>query len=290
MRSAWTEIDRYSLHVNYSDMSSDRGTLKRKLNDGEYDFLESAHYLQAVAKELSEQCVQRVSDCEALEAELQQNFESVVAEANNEASKVRAAYAAEQLAWQEEKKKLAHIQEFKSQVMLDVGGNKFTTSLTTLQRFPDSMIGAMFSGRHALPTTGEYFFIDRDGTHFRHILNFLRQPEGFKVDLPPEQLDELKRECEYYGLLAVMFSWKPAPPVIMRAVNGNLVCVTQGKDALWYVDSEPLRVCRSCHAAELTTEQSFMKHFKTRHHARTIADAQPQPAVVCALCHAAPKT
>ena len=46
------------------------------------------------------------------------------------------------------------------------------------------MIGAVFSGRHALPTDDEgYFFIDRDGRHFHNILNFLRSPEQFKPSL-----------------------------------------------------------------------------------------------------------
>ncbi|KAJ1408899.1 hypothetical protein B484DRAFT_196416 [Ochromonadaceae sp. CCMP2298] len=69
------------------------------------------------------------------------------------------------------------------------------------------MIGCMFSGRHAL-SKGEdgYFFIDRDGTHFRHILNFLRSPEGYKcVGVTEAEKEELRRECEYYGIDQLMF-------------------------------------------------------------------------------------
>lgn len=37
------------------------------------------------------------------------------------------------------------------------------------------MLAAMFSGRHQLDTDSEgRYFIDRDGTYFKHILNFLR--------------------------------------------------------------------------------------------------------------------
>ena len=87
-----------------------------------------------------------------------------------------------------------------SNVKLNVGGSKFETTLSTLTRYPDSMLGAMFSGRHEVPPDDEgYVFIDRDGTHFRAILNFLRT--GF-VDQPRSEqaANELKRELEYYQL------------------------------------------------------------------------------------------
>jgi hypothetical protein len=92
-------------------------------------------------------------------------------------------------------------------VRLDQGGVPYTTSLTTLRRFPDSMIGCMFSGKHALPLgKDEHFFIDRDGRNFYHILNFLRSPEGYKVGLEGREKDELRRECEYYGIDQLMFA------------------------------------------------------------------------------------
>ncbi|KAL6645204.1 hypothetical protein ACP70R_016812 [Stipagrostis hirtigluma subsp. patula] len=64
-----------------------------------------------------------------------------------------------------------------SPVLLNIGGKKYATTVETLtQREPDSMLAAMFSGRHTLPhhpTTG-MVFVDRDGKHFRHVLNWLR--------------------------------------------------------------------------------------------------------------------
>jgi hypothetical protein len=38
-----------------------------------------------------------------------------------------------------------------SKIKLDVGGQHFTTTKTTITRFPASIIGAMFSGRHVIP-------------------------------------------------------------------------------------------------------------------------------------------
>ncbi|XP_052237969.1 BTB/POZ domain-containing protein KCTD7-like [Dreissena polymorpha] len=61
-----------------------------------------------------------------------------------------------------------------SVVDLNVGGTHFTTTLSTLTKYPDSMLAAMFSGRHVInkDKDGRYV-IDCDGTVFKHILEFL---------------------------------------------------------------------------------------------------------------------
>ena len=56
-------------------------------------------------------------------------------------------------------------------IVLDVGGMHYSASRSTLTKYPESMLGVMFSGRHDLETMqckDGSFFIDRDGTHFRH--------------------------------------------------------------------------------------------------------------------------
>lgn len=132
--------------------------------------------------------------------------EAIRSKATEDAKTMSNKAKQETIAWESEKAKLAHTQEFQPVIKIDVGGTKFTTSKATLCRCPETMIGAMFSGRHGLPLDVDgYHFIDRDGTHFRFILNFLRAPERFSVDLPPNQLKELIDECEYYGLLDLMF-------------------------------------------------------------------------------------
>ncbi|XP_048255260.1 FH protein interacting protein FIP2-like [Haliotis rufescens] len=79
-----------------------------------------------------------------------------------------------------------------SQVVdLNVGGRHLTTSLSTLAKYPDSMLAAMLSGRHpvAKDKDGRYF-IDVDGDVFVHILNFLR----FGKMPPPERASEALRD------------------------------------------------------------------------------------------------
>ncbi|XP_074660195.1 BTB/POZ domain-containing protein KCTD4-like [Tubulanus polymorphus] len=85
-------------------------------------------------------------------------------------------------------------------VNLNVGGTIYTTTISTLTAFPDSMLGAMFKGD--IPTTldarGNYF-IDRDGRLFRYVLNYLRT---FKLNVPDDfgELDQLLDEADFYQI------------------------------------------------------------------------------------------
>ncbi|KAL3573846.1 hypothetical protein D5086_024459 [Populus alba] len=66
------------------------------------------------------------------------------------------------------------------------------------------MLAAMFRGRFMVsedPDKG-YVFIDRDGKHFRHILNWLR--DGVVPTLTDAGYSELMREAEYYQLLGLI--------------------------------------------------------------------------------------
>jgi hypothetical protein len=95
-----------------------------------------------------------------------------------------------------------------ARVQLNIGGHSYTTSTMTLTKDPASMLAAMFSGRHSLKKDDDgSFFIDRDGTHFRYILNYLRDG-GFKEGTIPSDdvafLNELLTEAEYYGLTGLI--------------------------------------------------------------------------------------
>ncbi len=92
-------------------------------------------------------------------------------------------------------------------IKLNVGGHVFVTSSVTLTREPDSMLAAMFSGRHQLRTTPDgAVFIDRDGTHFRHILNYLRDADLRQPVLPedPQVVQELIVEADYFQLQGLL--------------------------------------------------------------------------------------
>jgi len=172
---------------------------------------------------------------------------SAKAAVDGELEQVRKQVADERAAWLAEKERISHTQKFSQRVKLDVGGAKFTTSRSTLQAVPGSMLDAFFSGRHANETDQEgYHFIDRDGTHFRHILNFLRDPCNFTLELPEGQLAELAIEAEYYGLTSEMAATCPAlSQLLRRKLLGWLAdvrsgcflrCKVSGSEAFVFVD------------------------------------------------------
>lgn len=80
---------------------------------------------------------------------------------------------------------------------MNVGGRSFTTSWTTLKKAKSSRLEEMLS----CPEPDGSYFIDRDGRHFHHILNFLRDgPSHFSIPVQPGARSEILREAEAYGM------------------------------------------------------------------------------------------
>lgn len=94
---------------------------------------------------------------------------------------------------------------FGSSVKLNVGGKVYKTTLDTLTKDPDSMLCAMFSGRHKLKPDSEdgAYFIDRDGKLFRYILNYLRHGE---LLCPDDKIlrNELLNEASFYQVQGII--------------------------------------------------------------------------------------
>ena len=104
---------------------------------------------------------------------------------------------------------------FSSTVKLNVGGHYFTTTIQTLTKDPNSMLAAMFSGMFEMqPSEDGAFFFDRDGTHFRFILNYLRTG---KLTLPEGAtfLKELEEEAEFYQIQGIIDALRPPKPPVL---------------------------------------------------------------------------
>ena len=121
-----------------------------------------------------------------------------------ELAKRKELLNAETRDWEAEKKRVKQTTLFDKVVTLDVGGTKYRTTLSTLTKYPDSMLGVMFSGRHDLPQQEDgSYFIDRDGEVFKHILMYLRD-RNICLSLFPTFSDttliQIKAEFEYFQL------------------------------------------------------------------------------------------
>ncbi|XP_065914500.1 uncharacterized protein [Dysidea avara] len=157
------------------------------------------------------------------------SFENNIATATEE-DKLQAE---EKMKWEEENPKIKNTFTLPGQqILLNVGGIRFSTSRSTLTKYPESMLGVMFSGRHDLETmkcSDGSFFIDRDGTHFRYILNYLRDGEERVWSFPKslELLQEIFCEAKYYQLSGLLIALNS----LMREVD----VVSQDSIALHFV-------------------------------------------------------
>ena len=125
---------------------------------------------------------ERAKQLDEKEAEMKKNFKEQEKEMKvrleKEIEEEKTILAEEKREWEEEKERIMKTKTFEKIVNLNVGGSRYTTTLSTLTKYPDSMLGAMFSGRHALVQQDDgSYFIDVDGEPFRYILSYLRDRE-----------------------------------------------------------------------------------------------------------------
>ena len=96
-------------------------------------------------------------------------------------------------------------------VTLNVGGTKYCTTNATLMNYKQQ--NHILSN---LPINNKQeCFIDRDGTHFKYILNFLRDGKEFKKHVLPnldkKEIIHLKQESKYFKLYDCMFDKYDSP-------------------------------------------------------------------------------
>jgi len=100
-------------------------------------------------------------------------------------------------------------------IALNVGGQQYTTAAKTLTKYPDSLLArsmtAFFKSEnpnnHLIPIEKDEnsrLFIDRDGSIFRYILDYLRRSkeskDWVKEMIPSFDLFRLRAEAQFYGL------------------------------------------------------------------------------------------
>jgi hypothetical protein len=96
-----------------------------------------------------------------------------------------------------------HAEQQQGRVELNIGGHCFQTSVQTLRRLPHTFFDAYFSGRYAQDVCNNgSIFVDRDGEHFGHVLEYMRDGVVSVAEAGAHPsvslLRALKREFGYY--------------------------------------------------------------------------------------------
>ena len=85
-------------------------------------------------------------------------------------------------------------------VTLNVGGTRFMTTMSTMQLQRDTYFDGLV--RTAQHVEDHEHFVDRDPSHFRHVLNFMRGTPSLPATT--HEVDELSREADFYGMPALV--------------------------------------------------------------------------------------
>ena len=152
-------------------------------------------------KELSDLEAKTKARLEEEEKQMKERAERDIEEMKAKIRVEKKEWEEEKSQWEDEKEKVKKTKTFEKIVTLNIGGTKYTTSLSTLTKYPDSMLGVMFSGRHALPQQEDgSYFVDVDGEYFRYILSYLRDRD-YGIHILSEQtakdLDHVKYLSHY---------------------------------------------------------------------------------------------
>jgi hypothetical protein len=121
-----------------------------------------------------------------------------------------------------------HKEAQEGRVKLNVGGYRFETSVQTLRRMPHTFFDAYFSGRYAQDVCSDgSIFIDRDGEHFGHVLEYMRDGVVSVAEAGTSPsvslLRALKREFGFYCIeLCVEDPAEPARPEMAFVMGGTI--------------------------------------------------------------------
>ena len=85
-------------------------------------------------------------------------------------------------------------------------GTAFKAQPDIFLAFPDSMLGQIFSGRHAVkPNALRRYIFDRNASYFEPILEFYRNPEEVIVN-PNINVKGVEAEARFFGMYKAMFT------------------------------------------------------------------------------------
>ena len=114
-------------------------------------------------------------------------------------------------------------------ITVNVGGVKYTTTVSTLTKHPDSMLGKMFDPDGSFQITKDETgaaFIDRDGDLFRHVLNFLRNGS---LRLPEQfgETEALREEADFFQIIPMIEALKGVTIELVEKIDETRDHVTR---------------------------------------------------------------
>lgn len=117
----------------------------------------------------------------------------------------------------------AHNNHVHDDVMLNIGGERLVTvARSTLTQFKESMLGAMFSGRHELATDSNgRVYLNRDPKYFDYVLEYLRSGGKAPSSLPADERERCRVLEEFDYFLLDPFSNNPAHLVANSAYTAT---------------------------------------------------------------------
>lgn len=175
---------------------------------------------------------------------------------------------------------------------LNIGGHTFAALKSTLCKYPQTELGRMFTkpAKLTYDKLGSVW-IPRDGSVFRHVLNFLEDPDNCKISLEGHELKVFKEECKFYGLFEIIFPvLEISYPMIFQDRHGHYLGAIQDPQYIWHINHAPALVCRHCDCAQFTPEYSNYPNFcptfrrLIHEHGGEIPKHQPLVKGVCRGC------
>ncbi|XP_070577395.1 BTB/POZ domain-containing protein KCTD7-like [Ptychodera flava] len=136
-------------------------------------------------------------------------------------------------------------------VHLNVGGTLFVTDEYTLKKDRTSQLASIRMGQKGGRDSERCYFIDRDGTHFSHILQYLRDGT-----IPPADVAvQVHKEAQFYGLAALVERLEMVGPVHDEIVMEKLRSeIPNYKETLDKIINIARRKFLQRHPAKPTTE------------------------------------
>jgi hypothetical protein len=121
-------------------------------------------------------------------------------------------------------------------VTFNVGGTKFQARLATINNLKYHMLASLVSERFNVGTLEREYFIDREPTYFRFILNYLRDR---KVSLPSSLpiLYQLLVEAEYYQIQPLLVLIENTIVDLQEKNSNKILVITRKKGYLHFEGS-----------------------------------------------------